>query len=406
MPDPAPSVPAPAHTELPRPARAGDFAERPPGELAWVERLYAIPRAPRLALALLAVLGAFLLRVALVPLIEFHGPYLTVAPVAMLAALVAGTLPGLAASAAGALLVELWAAEPSAGVAGGLVAATRTAFILGGALVVGRIGASFRATHASLRRQNEELEASRAQARDADRRKTEFLGMLSHELRNPLAPIRYAIHLLERAAPEGAQARRAVEVIARQSEHLTRLVDDLLDVTRIARGKIELRRAAVDLRDVVRRTAEDLRPAFDTRGLALDVRIPGAPAQVDGDPTRLAQVVGNLLQNAAKFTPSGGHVTLELVHDGGAAELRVRDTGVGIEPELLSRVFEPFVQGERSLARTQGGLGLGLALVKGIAELHGGSVLARSDGRNRGAELTVRLPLAAGLSRRSGAAAG
>jgi PAS domain S-box-containing protein len=242
--------------------------------------------------------------------------------------------------------------------------------------------------------------------READRRKNEFLGVLSHELRNPLAPIRYAIHLLERTGADTPQAERARAVIARQSEHLTRLVDDLLDVTRIARGKIDLRRTAVDLGDVVRRTAEDLRSVLDARGLELEVVVPAAPAPVNGDPTRLAQVIGNLLHNAAKFTPAGGRVTLALVRDGDAAEIRVRDTGVGIEPELLARMFEPFVQGERSLARTQGGLGLGLALVKGIAELHGGTVRAASAGADRGAELAVRLPLAAPVSRSSGASAG
>jgi PAS domain S-box-containing protein len=662
----------PRHPFDPEPAEAASSVpagSRPAsGELAWVERLYAIPRAARLAVALAGVAAAFLLRVALVPLISVHAPYLTVAPVAMLAALVAGVGPGVAAAAVGAGLVELWIAHPSAGTAGEVVAAARAALLVAGAVLVGRIGASFRATHASLRRQNAELEASRAQARageailaqagemahlgawwvdladpaavtdpdghvhwseevfrilglapgavtpsnelflahvppedrpriveavqraleerrpyscehrvirpdgtervvverallvvapdgravrllgtvqdvterkraeealrekeerfraiteampqivcvlrpdgspeyvnaqwrafsglddaataragwagilhpddfaaarecrrrvletgepqevelryrgagggyrwflsrlapvragtgpvvrlvgaamditarkeaeqalrDADRRKTEFLGMLSHELRNPLAPIRYSIHLLERAGPDTAQARRAREVIARQSEHLTRLVDDLLDVTRIARGKIELRRTPVDLGEVVRRTAEDLRSVLDAGGLSLEVVLPDAPASIYGDPTRLAQVVGNLLQNAAKFTPPGGRVTLALVHEDGVAEIRVSDTGVGIEPELLARVFEPFVQGERSLARTQGGLGLGLALVKGIAELHGGTVRATSAGADRGAELAVRLPLAPPVSRRSGASAG
>jgi signal transduction histidine kinase len=228
--------------------------------------------------------------------------------------------------------------------------------------------------------------------RDADRRKTEFLGMLSHELRNPLAPIRHSIYLLERSNSASDRARRARAVLARQSEHLARLVDDLLDVTRIARGKIELRRVPMDLSEVVRRTAEDLRSVLEEHELALAVDL-RAGTWIHGDPTRLGQVVGNLLQNAAKFTPAGGRVTLSLATAGDAAEIRVHDTGIGIPPELLDHIFEPFVQAERSLARTQGGLGLGLALVKGIAEMHGGAVRVASAGTGAGAEFIVSLPL-------------
>jgi PAS domain S-box-containing protein len=229
---------------------------------------------------------------------------------------------------------------------------------------------------------------------EADRRKTEFLGMLSHELRNPLAPIRSSIYILEHAAPASEDARRARAVIARQSEHLTRLVDDLLDVTRIARGKIELRPTRVDLGDVLRRTAEDLRAVVEQRGIELALELPSANATVVGDATRLGQVIGNLLHNATKFTPPGGRVTLALTLAPDTAEIRVRDTGSGIDRALLDRVFEPFVQGEESLARTQGGLGLGLALVKGVTELHGGSVRAESAGPGAGAEFVVQLPLA------------
>jgi CheY-like chemotaxis protein len=231
--------------------------------------------------------------------------------------------------------------------------------------------------------------------READRRKDEFLGMLSHELRNPLAPIRNSIYILKHADPTGPHARRAMAVIERQSEHLTRLVDDLLDVTRIARGKIELRRDRVDVVDLVRRAGEDHRSLLVDRGLELTVAVPEGRLWVDGDPTRLTQVIGNLLQNAAKFTMRDGRVTLEVAAEAGWTEIRVTDTGVGIDPGLLHQVFEPFVQAERSLARARGGLGLGLALVKGIIALHGGSVVAQSDGAGRGARLVARLPLAA-----------
>ncbi|GEJ55934.1 PAS domain-containing hybrid sensor histidine kinase/response regulator [Anaeromyxobacter diazotrophicus] len=253
--------------------------------------------------------------------------------------------------------------------------------------VVGLLGISRDITG---RKQHEE------ELREADRRKDEFLGMLSHELRNPLAPIRNSIYLLSRAAPESEQARRARAIIERQTDHLTRLVDDLLDVTRIARGKVALRRERVDLREVVARAAEDLRSVLEGRGVSFSTALPAGDAWADADATRVAQIVGNLLHNAAKFTRPGDAVTLSLSVAGGQAEIRVRDTGAGIEPALLGKVFEPFVQGERTLARTEGGLGLGLSLVKGVAALHGGSVEAASAGKGRGAEFVVRLPLAEG----------
>ncbi len=228
---------------------------------------------------------------------------------------------------------------------------------------------------------------------EADRRKDEFLGMLSHELRNPLAPIRNALWILDRAEPTGQQARRAKDVASRQVAHLTRLVDDLLDVTRIARGKIELRRADVDLAALASRTAEDHRALMLDRGLQLTVEVPRAPVMVNGDETRLAQVLGNLLNNAAKFTRAGGRVTLGLSPEGGSAEIRVRDTGAGIEPGLLETMFEPFTQGTQTLARSEGGLGLGLALVKGLVALHGGDVTAASGGSGRGTEVVVTIPL-------------
>jgi signal transduction histidine kinase len=230
--------------------------------------------------------------------------------------------------------------------------------------------------------------------READRRKDEYLAILSHELRNPLAPIRSAVFLLERADPASEGARRARGVIARQVGHLARMVDDLLDVSRVARGAIDLRRARMDLADLVARAGEDHSPLLAEAGIALEVEVPDHPVPIDGDSTRLAQVLGNILQNSAKFTARGGRVTLSLDTAGSEALIRIRDTGVGIAPELLGHVFEPFVQEERTLARSRGGLGLGLPLVKGLVELHGGSVEARSDGEGAGAEITVRLPLA------------
>ena len=201
--------------------------------------------------------------------------------------------------------------------------------------------------------------------REANRRKDEFLGMLSHELRNPLAPIRNSTYILRHAEPGTEQARRAQSVIERQTEHLTRLVDDLLDLTRIGRGKIELRRSRVELREVVLRAAEDYRLLLDDRGVTFHTALPDAKVWADIDATRVTQVVGNLLHNASKFTGRGDEVRLSLTVDRDDAEIRVQDTGAGVDAALLPHIFDPFVQGERTLARAEGGLGLGLALVKG-----------------------------------------
>ena len=218
--------------------------------------------------------------------------------------------------------------------------------------------------------------------------------MLSHELRNPLAPIRNALFILDRAEPASPQARRAREIMNRQVGHVTRLVDDLLDVTRIARGKIELRRAELDLAALARTAAEDYLALVNDRGVRFELDVPAAPIPVHGDETRLAQVLGNLLSNAAKFTPRGGRVTLAVSEEGDRAVVRVADTGAGIPPEVLPTVFEPFTQAKQTLARTEGGLGLGLALVKGLVELHGGEVAVSSGGAGRGTVFVVRIPTA------------
>jgi PAS domain S-box-containing protein len=229
-------------------------------------------------------------------------------------------------------------------------------------------------------------------AREAIQRRDDFLGTLSHELRNPLAPIRNALELLQRVPPPGDVAARAVAVIDRQSAHLSRLVDDLLDVTRIARGKVQLRREVIDLRAVVRRTVDDHRAAFDAAGVLLADDVPADPCPVDADATRLAQVLGNLLGNALKFTGRGGRVEVRLHGEGDTLRLVVRDSGAGVEPELQAQLFQPFSQGAQTLARAAGGLGLGLATVKGLVELHSGTVALASEGPGRGTTVTVTLP--------------
>jgi two-component system CheB/CheR fusion protein len=249
-------------------------------------------------------------------------------------------------------------------------------------------------TEAALREAVTERERAERALREADQRKDQFLAVLSHELRNPLAPIRNSLHVLEQSPP-GAGAQQAQQIIARQVGHLTRLVEDLLDATRVSHGKLQIRRERLDLGDVVQRTAEDHRDLFTTRDLRLEVVVPDRPAWVNGDRTRLSQVVGNLLQNAAKFSTQGGAVRLALELTGGNAEVHVQDHGVGMEPAMLPRLFEPFSQADETLARSAGGLGLGLALVKGLVEAHGGTVEGTSAGRGTGTEFVVRLPLVA-----------
>jgi two-component system CheB/CheR fusion protein len=241
----------------------------------------------------------------------------------------------------------------------------------------------------------DELRSANQQLLESDRRKNEFLAVLSHELRNPLAPISNSLYVLERAAPGGNQAQRAKEVIERQVGQLTHLVNDLIDVTRISRNKIYLQRQRVDLCDIARRSAEDQRSLFESSEIHLKSAIPDEPVYVNADKTRVAQVVSNLLQNAAKFTGRGGTATIAVAADSARRQVLVRisDTGVGMTPDTLAGLFQPFMQADKTLDRTKGGLGLGLALVKGLVELHGGEVTAHSEGLGKGAEFTVRLPL-------------
>jgi two-component system CheB/CheR fusion protein len=245
------------------------------------------------------------------------------------------------------------------------------------------------------KRAEEALREANAQLTEADKRKNEFLAMLSHELRNPLAPIRNSLYILDRAAPGGEQARRAQAVIDRQVGHMTRLIEDLLDVTRITRGKIRLQRERLDLKELVQRTVEDHRSVFAQRAIRLEVLVAPEEVLVRGDRTRLAQVIGNLLQNAAKFTPGGGRTTVSVQQDAarGQAVIRIQDTGSGVAPEILPRLFEAFAQADTTLDRSKGGLGLGLALVKGLVEMHEGSVRGESEGSGKGATFTITLPL-------------
>jgi CheY-like chemotaxis protein/two-component sensor histidine kinase len=228
-----------------------------------------------------------------------------------------------------------------------------------------------------------------------DRRKDDFLGLLAHELRNPLAPIRNAVHVLNQCQDDPQRCAWAREVIERQVDQLAHLLDDLLDLTRLARGKLEARRERIDLRESLARAAEASLPLLERSGQCLEHESPAEPVLVEGDESRLEQVFSNLLNNAAKYGLRGGTVRLSVEHDGGQAVVRVRDQGMGIEKDLLPRLFRLYSQAGEARERDGGGLGIGLALVRGLVELHGGKVEASSDGPGRGSEFVVRLPLLA-----------
>lgn len=230
--------------------------------------------------------------------------------------------------------------------------------------------------------------------RDVDRRKTEFLGVLSHELRNPLAPIRNSMFLLGRVPIDSPAGRRALEMIDRQTGQLARMVDDLLDVTRLSRGKVELTRERVDLREILGAVCDDHRARFVDGGIELRVALPVMALWMDADRSRIAQAMGKLLQNSAKYTKRGGRVEVCATAEKDRAVVAIRDDGIGIEGEELPRLFTPFTQVRQTLARTQGGLGLGLVVARGLVELHRGTVRVSSGGLGKGAEFVVELPLA------------
>ena len=240
----------------------------------------------------------------------------------------------------------------------------------------------------------EAVEGARVEAEQANRTKDEFLAMLSHELRNPLAPILTALELMRLRGDAASERERGV--IERQVKHLVRLVNDLLDVSRITRGAVELAREQVDLAEIVAKATEMASPLLEQGNHTLTTKVPKDGLVISGDPARLSQVLANLLANAAKYTPAGGSVTVSAAREGAEVVLRVRDTGVGIPAELLPHVFDLFVQNRQTLERSQGGLGLGLSIVRSLVAAHGGAVTAESGGAGRGSTFTVRLPAAEG----------
>lgn len=239
----------------------------------------------------------------------------------------------------------------------------------------------------------ERIEGERA-LKEADRRKDEFLATLAHELRNPLAPLSNALNIIRQPTMDVSRREEALDIMHRQVHQLIRLVDDLLDVSRISHGKVELRKEHIRLSDAIHSALETTRPLIEASGHQLTVTMPEETLWLDGDLTRLSQIFSNLLNNAAKYTPTGGHILLEAARENNQVAVRVRDTGIGIDPDMLPRVFDIFTQADNSLQKTHGGLGIGLTLVKSLVEMHGGTVRVQSGGYNQGSEFTVRLPLA------------
>ena len=249
------------------------------------------------------------------------------------------------------------------------------------------------ATRADLERSLAETHRLNAELKSADQAKDEFLAMLAHELRNPLSPIVSAVDLLRRQGPGAPSFGKLLDVLDRQARHLTRLVDDLLDVSRITRGVIELRKDPIPVRSVLLQAVDSVRPLIESEDHTLSLSIPDTPIFVLADAVRLTQVFANLLTNAAKYTSPGGRIDVSVVLDGSSVVVRMVDTGIGIEKDMLARVFDLFIQAPRALDRSKGGLGIGLTLVRRLVALHGGSVEARSEGAGRGSEFVVHLPV-------------
>jgi signal transduction histidine kinase/CheY-like chemotaxis protein len=354
-------------------------------------------------IAIGATAAVAIIRLAVSGTIGNYAPIGTFTIAVVIAAWYGGLGPGLLATALGALLADFLFTpyrysfqieSVSGGVALGVMVFT--------GVLLSLLCESLHRTRRRLEAEQENLRNSvdmQRQMRDAltesDRRKDEFLATLAHELRNPLAPVRNASHILKARMPPTPELQWARDVIDRQVTQMTRLIDDLMDVSRITRGTFELRREHVALDEVVRVAVETSRPIIEASGHELVVNVPPEPINLDADVIRLAQVFSNLLNNAAKYTAPGGRIAVTAERDGNMVSVAVQDSGVGIPPSMLTQVFEPFTQLDNSLERTRGGLGIGLALAKRLVEMHGGAIEAHSSGAGHGSRFVVRLPVSA-----------
>jgi signal transduction histidine kinase/CheY-like chemotaxis protein len=359
--------------------------------------------APPLAVAL-----AMSVRMVLWPQLFVDATFLPAFAAVLFCAWLGGLGPGLAAMALGGLAMIWWIFQPSGSV---VIAGTQqqvqiVLYLLFSLAIVLACESLHRVRRRAqtLRGDILALEAAQGQLRvlaahlsEMHRRKDEFLATLAHELRNPLAPMRNSLEVLrlDDSRPSREQARQTME---RQLAHLVRLVDDLLDVSRITRDKLPLRRETIALADVVRNVEESARPQLQGLGHELELQLPDAPVYLHADPVRIAQVLGNLLHNAGKFTPRGGHVRLRAVPGDGTVVITVDDDGIGVRSEQHDHVFEMFRQGDASLERTHGGLGIGLGLARRLVELHGGEIALHSDGPGQGTQVRVCLPVVPGPS--------
>jgi signal transduction histidine kinase/CheY-like chemotaxis protein len=351
--------------------------------------------------AVAGVLVAAWLRHLLARALGSEFPYATVFLAVVLAGALGGIGPGVTAALAGGLASAIWIIPELAGHGpwsheqwAGLVRYQIGSLLLG--IAIGALGDARRRAEENAER----ARALEAEARERaeqlarqDRAKDEFLAMLGHELRNPLAPITLSLELMKGQLGEVPAAERLRGIIERNTRDLARIVDDLLEISRINEGKIALRSEPLDLRLCLAEAADATRPLLEARSHSFDLQLPDQPVPVNADATRIVQVAVNLLTNAARYTNPGGRISLNLIEERGEAVFTVRDNGRGIPPELLPRVFDLFVQGDQGLARTEGGLGIGLTLVQRLVAMHGGSIRAESPGPGQGSAFTVRLPL-------------
>ncbi len=347
----------------------------------------------RYCVALGVVIFIFCVRAALSPVLGMQAPLLPFVLGVLLSAYLGGRGPALLASFVTPVLATLWFTNWPMD-APPWQWPLHVAFFLVLAVMTTLIMHAMQVTVSAAEENAQRIEQSANALREANLRKDEFLAMLAHELRNPLTPVRNVAHILGRGTPDAATVRRASKMLERQANHLTHLVDDLLDVARITHRRIKLKREIISAEEFVTMALETVQPSLDARRQVLMLHPPPAAVYVEGDVVRLSQVITNLLTNASKYSPEGARIHVEISAEVDVVNVAVRDPGLGIDPQLLPHLFELFMQGDRSLDRAQGGLGIGLTIVRHLAEMHGGTVQASSEGLGKGSEFRVRLPRA------------